>query len=47
MEPVGRTLIHEGNMVELDIADNGAIGRVGGFLLNDSFMIATWLNDKY
>ena len=42
-------MIHEGDMVELDpsASDTCAIGRVRGFLLNDSFMIATWLPNKY
>lgn len=47
VESATRTLIHEGDMVELDPADNCAIGRVRGFLLNDSFMIASWLPNKY
>lgn len=46
VESATRTLIHEGDMVELDPADNCAIGRVRGFLLNDSFMIASWLPNK-
>jgi len=46
VESVTRTLIHEGDMVELDPADNCAICRVRGFLLNDSFMIATWLPNR-
>ncbi len=33
--------------MELDPSDNCAIGRVRGFLLNDSFMIASWLPNKY
>ena len=41
-----RTLIHEGDMVELDPADNCAICRVRGFLLNDGFMIASWLPNR-
>ena len=47
VESVTRTLIHEGDMVELDPSDNCAVGRVRGFLLNDSFMIASWLPNKY
>nr|CAG4636815.1 EOG090X021B [Ceriodaphnia reticulata]SVE72797.1 EOG090X021B [Ceriodaphnia reticulata] len=46
VESLTRTLIHEGDMVELDPSDNCAIGRVRGFLLNDSFMIASWLPNK-
>lgn len=46
MESLTRTLIHEGDMVELDPSDNCAVGRVRGFLLNDSFMIASWLPNK-
>nr|CAG4646074.1 EOG090X021B [Macrothrix elegans] len=46
VELPSRTLLHEGDMVELDPSDNCAIGRVRGFLLNDSFMIATWLPNK-
>nr|CAG4641498.1 EOG090X021B [Eurycercus lamellatus] len=46
VESISRTLIHEGDMVELDSSDNCAMGRVRGFLLNDSFMIASWLPNK-
>nr|CAG4639827.1 EOG090X021B [Daphnia pulex]SVE84731.1 EOG090X021B [Daphnia pulex] len=46
VESLTRTLIHEGDMVELDPSDNCAVGRVRGFLLNDSFMIASWLPNK-
>nr|SVE79979.1 EOG090X021B [Daphnia magna] len=46
VESLTRILIHEGDMVELDPSDNCAIGRVRGFLLNDSFMIASWLPNK-
>nr|SVE74045.1 EOG090X021B [Daphnia barbata] len=46
VESLTRTLIHEGDMVELDPSDNCAIGRVRGFLLSDSFMIASWLPNK-
>nr|CAG4643760.1 EOG090X021B [Lepidurus arcticus] len=41
-----RTLLHEGDMVELDPTENTAIQRVKGYLLNDSFMLATWIPNR-
>nr|CAG4638285.1 EOG090X021B [Cyclestheria hislopi] len=46
VEVSSRTLLHEGDMVELDLSDNMAIQRIRGYLLNDSFMIATWLPNR-
>nr|CAG4651628.1 EOG090X021B [Triops cancriformis] len=41
-----RTLLHDGDMVELDPTENTAIQRVRGYLLNDSFMLATWIPNR-
>ncbi|XP_059093169.1 exocyst complex component 8-like [Tigriopus californicus] len=41
-----RFLLHEGDLVEMDLNENTALHRVHGYLLNDGFMIATWLPNR-
>lgn len=41
-----RYLIHDGDLVEMDITENSALHRVHGYLLNDGFMVAKWLPNR-
>ncbi len=41
-----RYLLHDGDLVEMDIAENSALHRVHGYLMNDGFMVATWLPNR-
>ena len=41
-----RYLLHDGDLVEMDIAENTALHRVHGYLLNEGFMVATWLPNR-
>jgi hypothetical protein len=41
-----RFLLHDGDLVEMDIAENSALHRVHGYLMNDGFMVATWLPNR-
>lgn len=41
-----RYLMHDGDLVEMDIAENTALHRVHGYLTNDGFMVATWLPNR-
>ena len=41
-----RYLLHDGDLVEMDISENAALHRVHGYLLNDGFMVATWLPNR-
>ena len=41
-----RFLLHDGALVEMDIAENTALHRVHGYLMNDGFMVATWLPNR-
>lgn len=43
----GRTLYHEGNLLELELVENTVIKTVRGFLFSDSFMIASIINNTY
>jgi len=43
IEDPERCLVHDGDLVEIDITENTAIHRVHGYLTNDGFMVATWL----
>ncbi|ESO87616.1 hypothetical protein LOTGIDRAFT_207015 [Lottia gigantea] len=45
-EVPGRHLIHNGDLVELDTENLTQVQRVHAFLLNDSFMIATWVPNR-
>lgn len=45
-EVPGRQLIHNGDLVELDIESFAQMQRVHMFLLNDSLMIASWLPNR-
>eukprot|EP00096_Caligus_rogercresseyi_P015340 TRINITY_DN7788_c0_g1_i1.p1 TRINITY_DN7788_c0_g1~~TRINITY_DN7788_c0_g1_i1.p1 ORF type:complete len:751 (-),score=187.76 TRINITY_DN7788_c0_g1_i1:627-2591(-) len=38
-----RYLIYDGDLVEMEPIDNTALHRVHGYLMNDGFMVATWL----
>ena len=37
-----RYVLHDGDLVEMDISENTALHRVHGYLMNDGFMVATW-----
>ncbi|CAG5136219.1 unnamed protein product, partial [Candidula unifasciata] len=39
----GRQLVHDGDLIELDMESHVHIQRVHAFLLSDSLMIATWI----
>ena len=41
-----RYLLHDGDLVEMDITENTALHRVHGYLMNDGFMVATWLPNR-
>lgn len=41
-----RCLMHDGDLVEMDVTENTALRRVHGYLLNDGFMVATWLPNR-
>jgi len=41
-----RFLLHNGDLVEMDITENTALHRVHGYLTNDGFMVATWLPNR-
>ena len=39
IENLERCLMHDGDLVEIDITENTAIHRVHGYLTNDGFMV--------
>jgi len=41
-----RFVLHHGDLVEMDTADNSALHRVHGYLCNDCLVVATWLREK-
>ena len=41
-----RYLMHNADMVEMDVTENTAMHRVHGYLTNDGFMVATWLPNR-
>ncbi len=41
-----RFLLHDADLVELDVSENTALHRVHGYLMNDGFMVATWLPNR-
>ena len=41
-----RYILHDGDLVEMDISENTALHRVHGYLMNDGFMVATWLPNR-
>ena len=41
-----RYLMHNDDMVEMDVTENEALHRVHGYLTNDGFMVATWLPNR-
>ena len=41
-----RHLLHNGDLVEMDISENTALHRVHGYLTDDGFMVATWLPNR-
>uniref|UniRef100_A0A0A9YHQ1 Exocyst complex component 8 n=1 Tax=Lygus hesperus TaxID=30085 RepID=A0A0A9YHQ1_LYGHE len=45
-EVEGRDLLHEGDLVELDVLENTAIHRCHAYLFTDMVMIATWISDR-
>ncbi|XP_014664486.1 PREDICTED: exocyst complex component 8-like [Priapulus caudatus] len=45
-EVPGRTLVHEGDLVELDTDSLAPLQRVHAFLLNDCLMIANWMTTR-
>ena len=40
IEDPERCLVHDGDLVEIDITENTAIHRVHGYLTNDGFMVS-------
>ena len=46
MDVPTRYLLHNGDLVEMDITENTALHRVHGYLTNDGFMVATWLPNR-
>ena len=46
MDVPTRYLLHNGDLVEMDITENTAMHRVHGYLTNDGFMVATWLPNR-
>jgi exocyst complex component 8 len=46
LEVPGRVLLHDSDLIELDINDNSAIQRYHGYLLNDSVVLASWIPNK-
>ncbi|CAB3360658.1 Hypothetical predicted protein [Cloeon dipterum] len=46
LEVPGRVLLHDSDLIELDINDNSAIQRYHGYLLNDSVVLASWITNK-
>lgn len=41
-----RYILHDGDLVEMDVSENTALHRVHGYLMNDGFMVATWLPNR-
>ena len=41
-----RYVLYDGDLVEMDISENTALHRVHGYLMNDGFMVATWLPNR-
>ncbi len=41
-----RFLLHDADLVEMDVSENTALHRVHGYLMNDGFMVATWLPNR-
>ena len=41
-----RYVLHDGDLVEMDISENTALHRVHGYLMNDGFMVATWIPNR-
>ena len=46
MDVPTRYLLHNADLVEMDVAENTALHRVHGYLTNDGFMVATWLPNR-
>ncbi|KAJ8870871.1 hypothetical protein PR048_027172 [Dryococelus australis] len=46
LETPGRTVLHEGDLVELDPIENNALQRVHGYLFSDGFMLASWIPNR-
>ncbi|KDR14056.1 exocyst complex component 8 isoform X2 [Zootermopsis nevadensis] len=46
LETPGRTIIHEGDLLELDPIENGALQRVHAYLFSDGYMIASWIPNR-
>ena len=44
--PFTRYLLHDADLVEMDVSENTALHRVHGYLMNDGFMVATWLPNR-
>ncbi|BET00592.1 Vps51/Vps67 [Nesidiocoris tenuis] len=45
-EVAGRDLLHEGDLVELDVVENTALHRCRAYLFTDMVMVATWISDR-
>ncbi|PNF29096.1 Exocyst complex component 8 [Cryptotermes secundus] len=46
LETSGRTILHEGDLLELDPIENSALQRVHAYLFSDGFMIASWIPNR-
>jgi len=46
LETSGRTILHEGDLLELDPIENNALQRVHAYLFNDGYMIASWMPNR-
>lgn len=46
LETPGRTVLHEGDVLELDPVENTALQRVHAYLLSDGLMLATWIPNR-
>nr|CAD7398301.1 unnamed protein product [Timema cristinae] len=46
LDAPSRTLLHEGDLLELDAVENTALHRVHGYLFSDGFMITCWIPNR-
>nr|CAD7587786.1 unnamed protein product [Timema genevievae] len=46
LDAPSRTLLHEGDLLELDAVENTALHRVHGYLFSDGFMITSWIPNR-
>ncbi|KAF4533158.1 hypothetical protein B566_EDAN001700 [Ephemera danica] len=46
LEVPGRVLLHDGDLLELDINENTALQRIHGYLLSDSLVLTSWIPNR-